>query len=255
MQFYKALLLIIFQTLLLNFVIAQQTDSVKIEITSSGSPIKPGVFPYLLPAAFIGYGMLALGDNTLKRFDHHLQNNITEKYPHFSTKADNYLQFAPAVAVYALNVSGLNGKNNFRDRTMIYLISNAVMEVIVYAGKTTAHKLRPDGSAYNSFPSGHTATAFVGAEFFYQEYKDVSPWYGVAGYVLATTTGVLRMYNNRHWFSDVVAGAGVGIASTKLSYLIYPAIQKFLFKKNATNMVLFPTYQNQNIRLYYIHNF
>ncbi len=248
-------MLFFFQAQSFNFATAQQVDSIKIPHSSSNSPIKSGLLPYMIPAAFMGYGMITLGNNALRRFDHHLQNSIDEAYPNFSTKTDNYLQFSPAAAVYGLNATGLKGKNNFRDRTMIYVMANTIMEIMVYTGKTTTLRLRPDGSANTSFPSGHTATAFVGAEFFYQEYKDVSPWYGIAGYTLATTTGALRMYNNKHWFSDVVAGASVGIISTKLSYLAYPTIERFLFKKGTMNTVLVPTYQNQNIELYYAHNF
>ena len=79
-----------------------------------------------------------------------------------------------------------------------------------------------------------------------EEYKDVSPWYGTAGYALATTTGILRMYNNRHWLRDVVAGAGFGILSTKAAYWIYPAIKRMLFKNNSrpANTMIMPYYQN-----------
>jgi hypothetical protein len=48
-----------------------------------------------------------------------------------------------------------------------------------------------------------------------QEYKDVSIWYGISGYVVATGTGFFRMYNDRHWLTDVAAGAGIGILCTK----------------------------------------
>ena len=67
-----------------------------------------------------------------------------------------------------------------------------------------------------------------------QEYKDVSPWYGIAGYVAATTTGALRMFNNKHWFRDVVAGAGFGILSTQVAYVLAPVIIKKLFQKKTT---------------------
>jgi membrane-associated phospholipid phosphatase len=107
--------------------------------------------------------------------------------------------------------------------------------------------LRPDGSAYNSFPSGHTATAFANAEFMRMEYKDVSPWYGIAGYAVATGTGLLRMYNNKHWFNDVVAGAGFGIAGTRLAYWLYPKIQHSLFHGKSTGTVLMPTYQSGSL--------
>ena len=86
--------------------------------------------------------------------------------------------------------------------------------------------MRPDGSTYNSFPSGHTATAFVGAEFMHQELGWHSPWYSFAGYTMATATGILRIANNRHWLGDVIAGAGIGMLTTKLSYLVAEKIEK-----------------------------
>jgi membrane-associated phospholipid phosphatase len=109
--------------------------------------------------------------------------------------------------------------------------------------KSSTHILRPDGSTYNSFPSGHTSTAFMGAQFMWEEYKDVSPWYGIAGYAVATTTGVLRLYNNRHWVSDVVTGAGIGMLSTKAAYWLYPKLQRAFIPKSAMmNAVILPTY-------------
>lgn len=97
---------------------------------------------------------------------------------------------------------------------------------------------RPDGSNNLSYPSGHTSTAFASAEFLRREYKDVSPWYGIGGYVAATATGALRMYKNRHWLGDIVAGAGFGIASTNLSYLLYNKLQ-IGNKKNKENKTVY----------------
>jgi membrane-associated phospholipid phosphatase len=94
--------------------------------------------------------------------------------------------------------------------------------------KRVADRNRPDRADNYSFPSGHTASAFAAAEFLNQEYRDVSPCIGYAGYTVATAKGVLCLYNNRHWVSDVVAGAGLGIASTKVAYLIYPHMRKLL---------------------------
>jgi membrane-associated phospholipid phosphatase len=110
--------------------------------------------------------------------------------------------------VYALNAVAIKGRNNFRDRAMIYLLSNIMMGITVQSIKKIIKVQRPEGFGTNAFPSGHTATAFAEAEFLRREYKEVSSWYGMAGYAAAATTGILRMYNNKHWLRDVVAGAG-----------------------------------------------
>ena len=78
-----------------------------------------------------------------------------------------------------------------------------------------------------------------------QEYKEVSPWYGIAGYAAATATGILRLYNNKHWVGDVIAGAGFGVLSTKLAYWLYPAIKRKLFKDKPMNTMIMPFYQNR----------
>ena len=50
------------------------------------------------------------------------------------------------------------------------------------------------------------------------------------------------MKNNKHWFSDVVAGAGIGMASAKIAYLVYPQIKKVLRTKKTSNFTLMPSY-------------
>lgn len=197
-----------------------------------------------VPALMAGYGFYALENKHLISINVETREEIGEHYPNFATSWDNYMQFAPAVAVYGLNAMDVKGKNNLRDRTMIYLLSTAFMSTTVFSVKTLTHELRPDGSNFHSFPSGHTATAFAAAEFMRQEYKDQSPWYGIAGYSVAAATGAFRMYNNKHWFSDVVAGAGIGILSTKLAYWVYPSIKRSLFKEKTSNTIIVPTYQN-----------
>ncbi len=66
------------------------------------------------------------------------------------------------------------------------------------------------------------------------------PWISVCGYVCAATTGYLRVANNRHWASDVLVGAGIGIVSVKVVYLTH---RYRLGKKQAG--ILIPTlFQN-----------
>lgn len=223
-----------------------QTDSITTETVSD---IKSG-FPYkqlILPSALIAYGAIETilaGKVKLINYGakHEVTNHVRSKF-----RIDDITQYVPAAGVYILNMAGVKGKNNFKDRTIILGISGLLVGTSVNLLKYTTRIERPDKSTRNSFPSGHAAVAFMGAEFLRREYKDVSPWYGIAGYAIATGTGLLRVYNDRHWFGDVVAGAGFGILSTKAAYWLYPMLrQKFSKKKkNGKNLVFIPFYNGQ----------
>lgn len=233
------------------------TDTVPRKVNWN-TPTPGNVFPlksFIIPAALISYGFTSLGNHGLKDINRNLNEEIAIEHPHHALSIDNYLQYVPALAVYGLNAVGIHGKHNFKDRTILYGMSMLISNSATFSIKKFSHEQRPDGSDYYSFSSGHTANAFVAAEFMRQEYKDVSPWYGIAGYAVAATTGYLRMYNNRHWFSDVVAGAGIGIASTKLAYWLYPVIQRGLFKNKNPNTVITPTYQDGAVGLGLVHKF
>ncbi|WP_421941316.1 phosphatase PAP2 family protein [Pedobacter sp.] len=200
---------------------------------------------FIIPAVFIGYGFAAVYDHgALKQLDLSTKDELQEDHPRFAAHVDDYLQLAPAAAVYALNLSGLKGKHNLFDASMLYLTSSAIMGLSTHLVKQGVGRMRPDFSGINSFPSGHTASAFMAAEFLHQEYKGVNPWISYAGYFVATTTGALRMYNNKHWFSDVVAGAGFGIASTKIACLIYPYMKGVFNVKKRSGFSLMPFYQS-----------
>ena len=136
----------------------------------------------------------------------------------FHNELDNYTQFAPAVLALGLNVAGVEGRSKLGRFAASAAMSYALMAGIVNPIKYGAKEMRPDGSTANSFPSGHTATAFVSATILHKEYGlTVSPWYSVAGYGIATATGVMRVLNNRHWVSDVLSGAGIGIFATEVA--------------------------------------
>jgi PAP2 superfamily len=211
---------------------------------------------FLIPAAMIAYGAVAVHNGALRNLNGEVKEQIWEDNPHKRLPVDNFLMFGPTVAVYALDAAGIQGAHNFKDRTMILLMANVFANGTVFSVKNWAHELRPDGSDHASFPSGHTAEAFAGAEFMRMEYKDVSPWYGVAGYAMATATGMLRMYNDKHWMSDVVAGAGVGIASTRLAYWLYPKMQHLFGKHGKQSATVFmPTYQNGSVGLSFAKRF
>ena len=131
---------------------------------------------------------------------------------------DNYLQYLPASVPVVINLCGVKGKHSFGRLLMIEGGS-----FLLGAGWLTACKYglaveRPDASRFNSFPSGHTFTAFTGAEILRREYGEEYPWMAVAGYAVAVTVAAMRIYNNRHWLGDVCMGAGLGILSVNLAY-------------------------------------
>ena len=145
----------------------------------------------------------------------------------FKTGIDDYLQFFGPTAVVGLKLAGVEGRSDWPRLMASAALSYGFMAGFVNGIKYTAKEMRPDGSTANSWPSGHTATSFVGATILHKEYGLTrSPWYSVAGYGLATATGVMRVLNNRHWVSDVMSGAGIGILSAELGY----AVGDLLFK-------------------------
>jgi membrane-associated phospholipid phosphatase len=210
--------------------------------------------PYIIPTALVGYGFIALKNSGLQRFNQTIKDKVYVSENKKRT-IDNFLQYTPALTVYGLNSVGIQGKNSFKNRTLIYGISYLIMGSTTFGIKTLTKVQRPDGRAFNSFTSGHTATAFSGAEFLWQEYKDKSVWYGISGYLVASATGFFRLYNNRHWFNDVVAGAGIGIASSKIAYWLYPKIQKRFLKtfKNDTTTII-PFYNGNQMGVGMIFN-
>jgi hypothetical protein len=210
---------------------------------------------FIVPGVMIAYGFAARYSDPLFDWSEGVWEETWDDHPHNTTTLDNYLQWAPAVAVYGLNFAGVHGEHNFVDRTMIFLISNLVMEGFVSTIKVATHEQRPNGSGYESFPSGHTAEAFLSATFLYEEYKHVSPWYGVGGFLVAGTVGALRIYNDKHWLHDVIAGAGFGIASTEFTYWFYPFLKRTFFPKCCNNKAIVPIMVDHGAGLAYIQQF
>ena len=233
------------------------TDTVaSIDSASFKTKHKQKTIGYIVPAVFIGYGLVSLaGDNVIRRLDYTTNNELREDHPSFAQKADNYLRYVPAVAVYGLDLAGVKAKHNLVDRSAMLLMSALIAQGSISGIKSITGRMRPNGLSNNSFPSGHTSMAFMSAEFLFQEYKDQSVWYGIGGYAIATGTGILRLYNNAHWVSDVVAGAGFGILSTKLTYLVYPYIRQKVFHGKEANLIFSPGYQNGSMNFNLIKRF
>ena len=176
---------------------------------------------------FLG-GLAVKGDKAMFRVNNKAGKKNTQLLTDFKTGIDDYTQYFGPAMVVGLKLGGVEGRSDWPRLLASAGMSYAIMAALVNGIKYTAKEMRPDGSSANSWPSGHTATSFVGATLLHKEYGLTrSPWYSVAGYGVATATGVMRVLNNRHWISDVMSGAGIGILSTELGY----AIGDLLFKE------------------------
>ena len=197
----------------------------------------PGVKPYKFmdDMTFVGIPLFVAGlaiksDKAMFRVNQKAEaggKKNTQLLTDFKTGIDDYTQFFGPAMVVGLKLGGYEGRSDWPRLLASAGMSYALMAGFVNGIKYTAKEMRPDGSTANSWPSGHTATAFVGATLLHKEYGLTrSPWWSVAGYGVATATGVMRVLNNRHWVSDVMSGAGIGILSGELGY----ALCDLLFK-------------------------
>ena len=195
----------------------------------------PGVKPYkfIEDLTFVGIplfvaGWAIKGDKAMFRVNNKDGKSNTQLLTDFKTGIDDYTQFFGPVMTAGLKLAGVEGRSDWPRLLASAAVSYGLMAGLVNGIKYSAKEMRPDGSTANSWPSGHTATAFVGATLLHKEYGLTrSPWYSVAGYGVATATGVMRVLNNRHWISDIMSGAGIGIMSGELGY----ALIDLLFKE------------------------
>ncbi|WP_426060097.1 phosphatase PAP2 family protein [Hymenobacter sp. B1770] len=172
----------------------------------------------IIPAALIGYGAYTSGGggfytNQDARYD------IQKLFPTYRTKLEDFLLVVPYLELGAVALAGVESRDDRINTLLIILKGEAIMLGSVFIVKSLSNNLRPDGSDRQSFPSGHTAQAFLAASIVHTELRDKSPWYGIGAYTVAGSVAALRMINDKHWQSDVVAGAGFGILSAHLAYL------------------------------------
>ena len=200
--------------------------SPKMDVDFFKSKTNPGVKPYKfmddmtfvgVPLFFAGWALKS--EKAMFRVNQKGGKKNTQLLTDFKTGIDDYTQFFGPAMVVGLKLGGYEGRSDWPRLLASAGMSYGIMTLLVNTIKYSAKEMRPDGSTANSWPSGHTATAFVGATLLHKEYGLTrSPWWSVAGYGVATATGVMRVLNNRHWVSDVMSGAGLGIMAGELGY-------------------------------------
>lgn len=222
-----------------------------VETTTASSPTEDYAANYykfrpnqlIAPGAMLAAGVAGVwAFDGIKRSVHH---HFSAK-PGHTTSAESYLRFVPAAAYIGLGfIPGVKHRSEgWRDRVMAGATAYLTMVAVSNIMKVSFRERRPNSDERNSFPSGHTAAAFTGAELMRLEYGN---WIGLAGYAVATTVGALRIYNDRHWINDVIGGAAIGIISARIGYWLLP-LERRLFhldkQKSKTDIAVMPLVGN-----------
>ena len=217
---------------------AQINDS----ISSIKKKDKVSYKQFIAPTALITAGTLLL--NTA--LNDELQSNNNKFFGEaFHTASDNYLPFIPVAQIYLGKSFGFKPRNDFQHQTINIIVANAIGASVFTTLKYTVKEERPDRSDDLSFPSGHTSIAFTNAALLYYEYKDSNVWYASSGFLFATATGILRIANNRHYTSDVLTGAGIGLASGLIVSYWNPFKSVTFGKKKKTTAYVYPQIGSQ----------
>ncbi len=200
------------------------------------------------PVALVGLGVMSRQRKIKKLFlsSSAVYEEIQENFSGFSTNLDDYSRHVPTVAVFGLSLAGVPARHALPERALLFAAANLTGTGVASWLKRRVLDPRPyDITLRTSFPSYHTTQAFIGATVLAEEYggRPGGGWIVAGGYAVATATGVLRLLNSEHWASDVLAGAGIGIASTELVYAVYPAVRRVLFggSKRAARGIVVPT--------------
>lgn len=213
-KFTKAYLICLFLCLqILPQSAFAQEDSAKLWKVTAGD---------IIPPVSLGLaGLIVQG-----KISRHLQERVVSNYPHYRTKVDEFLPYAPGVVSLGLASAGVKGKHKLGDQVVLALLSNIIAQGVTQSLKRIVQYPRPNGEDNHSFPSGHTTTAFTNATILHEEYGQRSILYSIGGYGTATTVGAMRVLGNHHWLADVLMGAGIGIGATKAVYISYPWMQQ-----------------------------
>lgn len=254
----RTMLTLVLIFLYINIINAQFTDAPLTNSTFTNSsqiefkPEKTLFSKRIIPVALIATGILLSTSSFEKSFQKDLRNMVGDD---FYFGMDDYTRYAPVVEMYAADILGAKSKSHWFDQTKNLVLSSIISNGASSLLKREVHKYRPGGSTNaNSFPSGHTTTAFTTATVLYEEFKDTNPLLAYSGYFFAITTGSLRMLNNMHYLSDVLVGAGIGILSVKLVYHFNHLISWNPFKK-LDGIAFAPQFSEKSVGFYLSRTF
>lgn len=146
--------------------------------------------------------------------DDHIQNWFQEKRSKNTNHIANIGNGFPVVGAAYLTGAYFLGNEQQRTFAVKGLESMGIAVLSTEVLTLTTNRKRPDGKK-DSFPSSHTAAAFALATVIADEYGNNDKAVPYLAYGLATLTAYGRLNDNRHWGSDVVAGALIGHYTAK----------------------------------------
>lgn len=164
------------------------------------SPAKNAYRNYYLYAT----GGIILGEIFLQKIEKSFQKSVVSKKPlGESSKYGDLVGQGLLNALYFVGME-IKGQSHLAGLMLRTTLTSGLTTNIL---KYSIREKRPDSNAKNSFPSGHTTTAFAFASTVGFEHGIT---YGIPAYAVATFAGFSRINDNKHYFFDVVAGALVG---------------------------------------------
>ena len=199
--------------------LAPLQDTIVRQEVKSGHYLKPAAL--IIPGAFLIYGGLKPFINGIPKLDNDIRAQVLKKFPNFHTSAADYTMWVPSASVYVLDAFKVKTAHSFKEHLIIDAGSIIIAGGVGYGMRIITRNIDAYKSVGTKFPSGHTTNAFRGAEILHQELKGTNELLSYSGYLVAIGTGMLRIYDKDHLFSEVIAGAGLGILSTKLTYFIF----------------------------------
>lgn len=177
----------------------------------------------ILPGVLVAAGSFGAANGWFRA---HVDRNVDHALgSHREWRIGDYVEFVPLAASIAAGFADKGCRYTFADRSLAAVTSFVLLEAVTQPLKRVVRRMRPDMSDRHSFPSGHTATAFAGAELCRLEYGATI---GVAAYVVAGGTAAMRMAGRHHWLSDCIAAAGIGILSARAAMWLLPFERRVL---------------------------
>ncbi|MBF9220668.1 phosphatase PAP2 family protein [Hymenobacter ruricola] len=209
--------------------------------------VRAAVWRVAIPSVAIGVGVLAhkpTFNETLCKAKQNIQEETQEVFRGFDSHGiDDYSRHAPLALAYGLMATGHRGERTPLGFTLIYLVAHELDGAVVSNLKRITAEPRPcNAQDLSSFPSSHTSQAFLTATLLHEQYGRQYPWVSVSGYAVAAATGTMRVLGNKHWATDVLAGAAIGFLSAETVWHAYPALTKLLPERVAHKLLLVPTY-------------